>query len=77
MIIHRHHTYIRMRLFALMMLAGAGGLHGGPRAFAQGPRRPNVLLLFTDDQRADTIGAWGNAHIRTPNLDRLVGRGCS
>ena len=26
---------------------------------------------------ADTIGAWGNAHIRTPNLDRLVARGCS
>jgi arylsulfatase A-like enzyme len=55
----------------------AGIWQGGPRAFAQGARRPNVLLLFADDQRADTIGAWGNAHIRTPNLDRLVARGCS
>ena len=59
------------------MLAGAVASQGGPRAFAQVPRGPNVLLLFADDQRADTIGAWGNARIRTPNLDRLVGRGCS
>lgn len=39
--------------------------------------RPNVLLLFADDQRADTIAAWGNPHIRTPNLDALVRRGLS
>lgn len=37
--------------------------------------RPNVLFLFMDDQRADTIAALGNANIRTPNLDRLVQRG--
>ena len=37
--------------------------------------RPNVLLLFTDDQRFDTIGALGNPQIKTPNLDRLVARG--
>jgi arylsulfatase A-like enzyme len=35
-------------------------------------RRPNVLFLFTDDQRADTIAALGNRHIITPNLDRLA-----
>ncbi len=39
--------------------------------------RPNVVLLFADDQRADTIGAHGNPHIRTPNIDRLVSRGFS
>jgi arylsulfatase A-like enzyme len=37
--------------------------------------RPNVLVLFADDQRADTIAALGNAIIKTPNLDRLVKRG--
>ena len=35
-------------------------------------RRPNVLVLFADDQRFDTIGALGNPTIKTPNLDRLV-----
>ncbi len=39
------------------------------------PARPNVLFLFTDDQRADTIGALGNPVIRTPNLDSLVRSG--
>jgi arylsulfatase A-like enzyme len=39
------------------------------------PRRPNVLLVLADDMKADGIGALGNPHIRTPNLDRLVQRG--
>jgi arylsulfatase A-like enzyme len=38
-------------------------------------RKPNVLFLFTDDQRADTIAALGNPHIQTPNLDALANRG--
>jgi arylsulfatase A-like enzyme len=37
--------------------------------------RPNVLFLFADDQRADTIAALGNAHIQTPTLDQLARRG--
>lgn len=37
--------------------------------------RPNVLFLLTDDQRADTIHALGNAVIQTPNLDRLARSG--
>jgi arylsulfatase A-like enzyme len=40
-------------------------------------RSPNVIFLFADDQRADTIGAHGNSHIRTPNLDRLAEGGFS
>ena len=36
---------------------------------------PNILFLFTDDQRFDTIGALGNPCVRTPALDRLVSRG--
>ena len=38
---------------------------------------PNVLVLFADDLRADTIGAWGNREISTPNLDRLARGGTS
>ena len=37
--------------------------------------KPNVLILFTDDQRFDTIAALGNRVVKTPNLDRLVKRG--
>jgi arylsulfatase A-like enzyme len=43
----------------------------------QDPQPPNILFLFADDQRADTISAYGNPSIQTPNLDRLVARGFS
>ena len=38
-------------------------------------RRPNVLLVITDQQRADHAGFGGNEVVRTPNLDALAGRG--
>ncbi len=37
--------------------------------------RPNILWYCTDQQRFDTIGALGNPHVRTPNIDRLVEEG--
>ncbi|MCA9264051.1 MAG: sulfatase-like hydrolase/transferase, partial [Planctomycetales bacterium] len=37
----------------------------------------NILFLFADDQRADSIAAWGNEHISTPNIDALARRGVS
>ena len=37
--------------------------------------RPNILLIFTDQQRGDTIHAAGNPIIRTPHLDRLAQEG--
>lgn len=44
-------------------------------ALRAAPARPNILFLFADDQRADTIAALGNPVIKTPNLDRLVRSG--
>lgn len=38
-------------------------------------KRPNILLLFTDQQRWDTIAAAGNSVIKTPALDSLCARG--
>ena len=37
--------------------------------------RPNILFLFTDQQRADTVHAAGNRTIRTPVMDRLCREG--
>lgn len=36
---------------------------------------PNVLFLFADDMRADSIAALGNPTVKTPHLDSLVKRG--
>lgn len=49
----------------------------GSFAVAEEPGKPNILFLFADDQRADTIAALGNGVIHTPGLDRLVKRGVS
>ena len=34
-------------------------------------RQPNIVLIFTDNQQAATLGCYGNSEIHTPNLDRL------
>ncbi|ABW12575.1 sulfatase [Parafrankia sp. EAN1pec] len=37
--------------------------------------RPNFVIFIPDQLRADALGAFGNPHIRTPNLDALAARG--
>ena len=37
--------------------------------------RPNIILIITDQQRFDTIGALGFPYMDTPHLDRLVEEG--
>lgn len=37
--------------------------------------RPNVLLLYTDQQRLDSMGCYGNILAITPNLDKLAESG--
>ncbi len=46
-----------------------------PALFSQKTdKRPNVLFLFADDHRWDSIRALGNGEIITPNLDKLVNK---
>lgn len=58
------------RAFLASLAAACAVRAGEPPA-----RRPNVLLLLTDDQACDTLHALGNPAILTPNLDRLAARG--
>lgn len=39
--------------------------------------QPNFLLFITDQQRADHVGSYGNAMLRTPALDALAEQGWS
>jgi len=61
---------------------GAAAIAGGANAAVSAPavhtdRRPNVLLVITDQQGLDTISALGCDHVRTPAMDQLAGRGVS
>ena len=39
------------------------------------PQPPNILLIVSDQQRRDTVGAYGSAICRTPRMDRLAAEG--
>ena len=38
-------------------------------------KRPNILLILTDDHRYDAMGCKGHPYLQTPNLDRLAKEG--
>jgi arylsulfatase A-like enzyme len=41
----------------------------------EAPPRPNVLVIITDQLRAQSIGCMGNADVKTPAIDRLASEG--
>ncbi|MGJ7033294.1 sulfatase-like hydrolase/transferase [Niabella hirudinis] len=44
-------------------------------ALGQASAKPNIVLIYTDDQAWYTIHALGNKEIQTPNMDRLAKMG--
>lgn len=37
--------------------------------------KPNILLIFTDQQTLKAMGAYGNPYVQTPNMDALAAHG--
>ena len=61
-----------------MVTAGAGALAMAGCATFREPRaarRPNILLIMSDDQGYGDLSSHGNPWLKTPNLDRLRGEG--
>ncbi len=54
---------------ALRALAGAPAIL---RAACRAGDKPNLLFLWTDEQRADTLAAYGNPRFHMPSLNRLA-----
>src|SRR3954467_7264544 len=59
-------------MLKLALLVAAFGLLA-PDAGAARP--PNVVFILADNQGAWELGCYGNADIRTPNIDRLAAEG--
>ena len=53
-------------VWATLLLTAVGGWAA--------EQKLNVLLIISDDLR-DTVGCYGNAAVKTPNIDRLARRG--
>ena len=47
---------------------------GGLAAHAEA-ERPNILIIFTDDQGYADLGCYGNLRNKTPRMDRLANEG--
>lgn len=67
----RHAVRVSMPLVLLLGLMAAPGPAAGDAA----ARRPNVLFVFSDMQRAYSMGCYGDANARTPHLDTLARQG--
>ncbi len=65
-----------MRLL-LFLSVGIFPLQDPGQSAAPIRERPNILLLLSDDQRADAIAHHGNGRIETPHLDGLARAGFS
>jgi arylsulfatase A-like enzyme len=54
------------RATALLPADGAAGADSS---------KPKILLIYADDVGYGDIGCYGATRVRTPNIDRIAGRG--
>ncbi len=67
-----HTMKLHIILSALWLCLFAASLQAEPAAEE---KKPNFVLIFTDDQGYGDLGSFGSTTIRTPNLDRLAREG--
>lgn len=59
-----------LKIFSVIFLTGSVSLH----AQNQLARKPNIILIMTDDQGYGDFGFTGNPYVKTPNIDKLAAR---
>lgn len=64
----------RCILLALMGAWAAGGTPAAAAAVSEGGR-PNVIIIYTDDQGSVDLGSFGSDDLETPHMDAIVRSG--
>ena len=70
-------TLTRRKVIQTIGIVGMG-LLAGPLtsiAMAKESQKPNVIIIFTDDQGYQDLGVFGSPKIKTPNIDQMAREG--
>lgn len=60
---------MKLSFIVILVLALTTGRH------AYGQKRPNVVIIISDDHAYQTIGAYGSKYGKTPQIDRIANEG--
>lgn len=63
---------MRRTILPLLLLVAQAGAVEAAEASAG---KPNILVVLSDDHSAPHVGCYGNADVKTPNLDRFASEG--
>lgn len=68
--------FIKAASVGAVAALGVGcGVEPSPGIRAARGSGPNIVYLFADQLRAQSLGCMGNPHVKTPNIDALAGEG--
>jgi arylsulfatase len=70
----RRHGLLSGALLTFLGLAAAAAVPGPARS-QPAARKPNLVFILADDMGPGDVGCYGQAKIRTPNIDRIAREG--
>ena len=65
----------RLSVLLLGILFANSNAHAGDPSQSRAARKPNIIVIMSDEHNAHVMGCDGNPLARTPNLDALAARG--